>query len=83
MDLRTQVEGIVTKIVGAVEELATQVERAPVTVAPDELERRCRDLGQAVAHEVLSLLWPRYGTGDQGPAVVESDLTGQGHHRQR
>jgi hypothetical protein len=69
MDLRTQVEGIVAKIVGAVEELATRLEREPAAVAPDELERRCRDLGQAVAHEVLSLLWPRYGTGDQGPAV--------------
>jgi hypothetical protein len=69
MDLRTQVEGIVAKIVGAVEELATQLESEPPAVAPDELERRCRDLGQAVAHEVLSLLWPRYGTGDQGPAV--------------
>jgi hypothetical protein len=69
MDLRAQVEGIVAKIAGAVEELATEVEREPASVAPDELERRCRDLGQAVAHEVLSLLWPRYGTGDQGPAV--------------
>jgi hypothetical protein len=69
MDLRTQVEGIVAKIAGAVEELATQLEREPASVAPDALERRCRDLGQAVAHEVLSLLWPRYGTGDQGPAV--------------
>ena len=69
MDLQAQVEGIVAKIAGAVEELATQLESEPASVAPDELERRCRDLGQAVAHEVLSLLWPRYGTGDQGPAV--------------
>ncbi len=69
MDLRTQVEGIVAKIIGAVEELATRVEAGPARLGPDELERDCRDLGLAVAHEVLALLWPRYGTGDQGPAV--------------
>lgn len=69
MDLRAQVEGIVAKIAGAVEELATRLESEPGAVAPDELERRCRDLGQAVAHEALNLLWPRYGLGDQGPAV--------------
>jgi hypothetical protein len=69
MDLQAQVEGIVAKIAGAVEELATQLEREPASVAPDELERRCRDLGLVVAHEVLTTLWSRYGTGDQGPAV--------------
>jgi hypothetical protein len=69
MDLRTQVEGIVAKIIGAVEELAVRVEAGPAGVGPDELERDCRDLGLSVAHEVLALLWPRYGTGDQGPAV--------------
>jgi hypothetical protein len=65
MDLQAQVEGIVAKIAGAVEELATQLEREPASVAPDELERRCRDLGLVVAHEVLTTLWSRYGTGDQ------------------
>jgi hypothetical protein len=67
MDLLTQVEGRVAKILGAVEELAVHLEAAPAAMAPAELERRCRDLGLAVAHEVLSLLWARYGTGDQGP----------------
>ena len=69
MDLLTQAESRVAKIVDAVEVLATELEADPARVAPDELERRCRDLGLAVAHEVLSLLWARYGTGDQGPAV--------------
>jgi hypothetical protein len=69
MDLRAQVEGIVAKIVEAVESLAAQVAAGPAGLGPDELERRCRDLGLAVAHEVGALLWPRYGTGDQGPAV--------------
>lgn len=69
MDLQTQVEGIVTKIVGAVEEVATRLEAGPAGLGPDELERQCRDLGLAVAHELVALLWPRYGTGDQGPAV--------------
>jgi hypothetical protein len=26
-------------------------------------------VGLTLAHELLALLWPRYGTGDQGPAV--------------
>jgi hypothetical protein len=69
MDLRAQVEGIVAKIVEAVDSLAAQVAAGPAGLGPDELERRCRDLGLAVAHEVVALLWPRYGTGDQGPAV--------------
>ena len=69
MDLRTQVEGIVAKIIGGVEELAARVEAGPAGLGPDELERRCRDLGLAVAHELVALLWPRYGTGDQGAAV--------------
>jgi hypothetical protein len=34
MDLRTQVEGIVTKIIGAVEELAARVEAGPAGVGP-------------------------------------------------
>jgi hypothetical protein len=46
MDLRTQVEGIVAKIVGAVEELATRLESAPATVAPDELERAVETWGR-------------------------------------
>lgn len=69
MDLQTQVEGIVAKIVEAVEGLAAQVEPGPAGLGPDELERQCRDLGLAVGHAVMALLWPRYGTGDQGPAV--------------
>jgi hypothetical protein len=69
MDLLTQVEGRVAKILGAVEAWAAELEADPAGVAPDELERRCRDLGLAVAHEVLTVLWARYGTGDQGPAV--------------
>jgi hypothetical protein len=66
MDLLTQVEGRVAKILGAVEAWAAELEADPAGVAPDELERRCRDLGLAVAHEVLTVLWARYGTGDQG-----------------
>jgi hypothetical protein len=69
MDLRAQVEGIVAKIVGVVEALARQVEQGPTGIAPEEFERRCRDLGLAVAHDLAQLLWARYGTGDQGPAV--------------
>jgi hypothetical protein len=69
MDLQAQVEGIVAKIVGAVEALARQVGQDPTAIAPEVLERRCRDLGLAVAHDLAQWLWPRYGTGDQGPAV--------------
>ena len=47
MDLRTQVEGIVAKIIGAVEELAARVEAGPAGVGPDEFQRDCRDLGLA------------------------------------
>ena len=69
MDLLTQVESRVAKKLQAVEAWAAELASDPKGVAPDELERRCRDLGLAVAHEVLDLLWAHYGTGDQGPAV--------------
>jgi hypothetical protein len=69
MDLRTQVEGIVAKLVPVVERLAAQLEAGPPDLDPAELERQCRDLGLTVAHEVLAALWGRYGTGDHGPAV--------------
>jgi hypothetical protein len=40
MDLRTQVEGIVTKIIGAVEELAARVEAGPAGVGPGQRRSR-------------------------------------------
>jgi hypothetical protein len=46
---------------------AVELEADPRRIAPEELERRCRDLGLAVADEVLRRLWPRNGTNDQGP----------------
>jgi hypothetical protein len=71
MDLRAQVEGIIAKILGSVEALATQVAGGTGTAAlpPDQLERQCRDLGLAVGHALLEVLWAGYGTGDHGPQV--------------
>jgi hypothetical protein len=69
MDLLAQVEGSVAKMLRVVETWAAELEADPRRIAPEELERRCRDLGLAVAHDVLRRLWPRYGTGDQGPSV--------------
>jgi hypothetical protein len=67
MDLRTQVEEIIAKILGSVEALATQVAGGTAALPPDRLERHCRDLGLTVGHALLELLWAGYGTGDHGP----------------
>jgi hypothetical protein len=69
MDLQAQVEGIVAKLRGDVEALAQALQPGGPGLDPGELERRCRAVGLTLAHELLALLWPRYGTGDQGPAV--------------
>jgi hypothetical protein len=69
MDLQAQVEGIVAKLRGDVEAVAQALEPGGTGLDPGDLERRCRAVGLTLAHELLALLWPRYGTGDQGPAV--------------
>ena len=69
MDLQAQVEGIVAKLRGDVEALAQALELGGTGLDPGDLERRCRAVGLTLAHELLALLWPRYGTGDEGPAV--------------
>jgi hypothetical protein len=45
MDLWTQVEEIIAKILRSVEALATQVAGGTAALPPDQLERHCRDLG--------------------------------------
>jgi hypothetical protein len=74
MDLRAQVEGIVEKILPAVEAWAARLEAGPTTTAPTrldprELERQCRDLGLAVGHDLFVRLVQAYGDGRQGPRV--------------
>jgi hypothetical protein len=69
MDLQPQVESIVAKLRGAVETLTAAWDAGGAGPDPGDLERRCRAVGLALPHELLALLWPRYGTGDQGPAV--------------
>jgi hypothetical protein len=64
MDVLTQA-GQGTQDSGHCRRVGHELEADPARVVPDELQRRCRDLGLAVAHEVLSLFWARYGTGDQ------------------
>jgi len=73
MDLPAQVTSIVEKILPAVQALVTQLE-GPVGPAaerldPRDLERRCRDLGLAVAHELFVRLLQAYGDGKQGTTV--------------
>jgi Uncharacterised protein family (UPF0236) len=69
MDLQPQVASIVAKLRETVETLAQALEPGGPGLDPGELERRCRAVGLTFAHDLLALLWPRYGTGDQGPAV--------------
>jgi len=73
MDLQSQVESIVEKILPAVQALASQLEGpgapAVARLDPRELERQCRDLGLAVGHELFVRLLQAYGDGRQGPAV--------------
>ncbi|MBI4590886.1 MAG: hypothetical protein HY725_18840 [Candidatus Rokubacteria bacterium] len=71
MDLVPQVDSIVEGIMGAVQSLAAQLE-GPAPAArldPRELERRCRDLGLAVGHELFVQLLRAYGDGRQGAAT--------------
>lgn len=69
MDLQAQVESMVAKLRGAVETLAAAWDADGAGLDPGDLERRCRAVGLTLAHDLLALLWPRYGTGDQGPHV--------------
>jgi hypothetical protein len=73
MDLRSQVESIVEKILPAVETLAARLEGPAATAAarldPRELERQCRDLGLAVGHELFVGMLQGYGEGQQGTRV--------------
>ena len=74
MDLRAQVEGIVEKILPAVEAWAARLEAGPTATAPArldprELERQCRDLGLAVGHELFARLVQAYGDGRQSSRV--------------
>lgn len=73
MDLLPQVASIVEKILPAVQALVARLEGPPATAAqrldPRELERQCRDLGLAVAHELFVHLLQGYGDGKQGTAV--------------
>jgi hypothetical protein len=65
MDLRSQVESIVEKILPGVEALAARLggPAAPAAAQLDqrELERQCCDLGLAVGHEVFVSLLQEYG----------------------
>jgi hypothetical protein len=63
MDLRAQIEGIVVKIAGAVEELAHTLGARAGLGGPRRVGAPLSGPGQAVAHELPTLLWPRYGTG--------------------
>lgn len=73
MDLLTQVASIVEKIGPGVEALAARLagpaETAPARLTPGDLEQQCRDLGLAVAHELLAHLVQAYGDGKQGTTV--------------
>jgi len=71
MDLTPQVESIVEEIMGTVQRLAAELEGPTPAARPDprELERRCRDLGLAVGHELFVQFLRAYGDGKQGPTV--------------
>jgi len=69
MDLRNQVGSMVEKIVADVQGLVAHVEEPGSRLDPRELERRCRDLGLAVGHELFVRLLQAYGDGKQGTTV--------------
>jgi hypothetical protein len=54
MDLQPQVESIVAKLRGAVETLTAAWDAGGAGPDPGDLERRCRAVGLALAHELLA-----------------------------
>ena len=63
MDLLTQGESRVAKMLRAVEARAAELEADPARVAPDEFERRCWDLGLAVMRWMCTRLWAPMSPG--------------------